>query len=392
MKKHQTAILSAIILSLSAVAAFGLPQYTGFTARNTGYVVTATDWNNEFQNYINHVNTHCIGTLNQLLSKGRILSSDGTNISALTNSGASDDNKVLTLDSAHPLGLKWTTLPSTVIENLDAQGRLTSASGSPINLSGSVGATTIYYTPFRGNVIALYESSQWKKHTFSQITISLSGLTADKNYDVFIYDSDANDTADAADVVQWTDNTNRATALATQDGVYVKTGATSRRYVGTFRTFATGTTADYSQQRYIWNYYNRVDTVGSVGLSNDSWSYSGTTWRGINGSTTTSVDLVVGVIEDQIYVTNHAVSSGTGDGVIGIGIDSTTVNDADISSPRKNSASAEYEYQVATEDGYPPAIGKHSFYPLEKALTGTVTFYGDDGGNFQTGLIVKTRY
>lgn len=101
------------ILICTSTAAFALPTYTGFTSRSSGYVVTDTDWNNEFGNFISHVNTHCIGTLNLLLAKGNILGSDGTNIAALTNAGATDDSKVLTLDSTQTLGIKWASPGTT---------------------------------------------------------------------------------------------------------------------------------------------------------------------------------------------------------------------------------------------------------------------------------------
>jgi len=386
----RTAIVAAIVLSLSSVAAYALPNYTGFTARSTGYVVTASDWNGEFQNFINHVNTHCIGTLNQLLGKGRILSSDGSSISALTNAGASDDNKILTLDSTQPLGIKWATPAGQIIANRDCSGRLTPITGNPFPGSLTTPATgTLYWTPAGGNTIDLYESSQWKKHSFSQITISLAGLTADKNYDVFIYDSDNNDTADAADVVVWTDNSNRATALVRQDGVYVKSGATSRRYVGTFRTNGTGLTTDDSGERLIWNYYNRADTFMIAGLTTDSWTYASTSFRPVNNNLAVACEIVVGVAEELTHSEYHAMASG-GDGVVGIGVDQSTSQDAEIYTQRKNSSAGEYEMLSAYK--YTPlTAGFHTIYPIEKSISGTVTFYGDDGGNIQTGLKVVTR-
>ena len=106
-KKLSSALLIFLSLFTMAAAAIALPTYSGFTTRSSGYVVTDSDWNNEFGNFISHMNTYAIGTFNQLLGKGRILTSDGTNISALTNAGAADDTKVLTLDSTTSLGVKW---------------------------------------------------------------------------------------------------------------------------------------------------------------------------------------------------------------------------------------------------------------------------------------------
>lgn len=134
------------ILICTSTAAFALPTYTGFTSRSSGYVVTDTDWNNEFGNFISHVNTHCIGTLNLLLAKGNILSSDGTNIAALTNSGAADDSKVLTLDSSQTLGIKWaspgttnmTTAGDMVYWNSGNQRLPIGTSGQVLTVSGGL--------------------------------------------------------------------------------------------------------------------------------------------------------------------------------------------------------------------------------------------------------------
>lgn len=377
------------MLSLSAVTAFALPQYTGFTTRSTGYVVTASNWNDEFQNFINHMNTHLIGTFNLLLgAKGKIMSSDSSTIGVLTNAGAGDDNKVLTLDSAQTLGLKWSTPANQIIENKDCSGRLTVTSNNPVPALGVASASTIYFTPYQGNTIDLYEGSQWKKHTFTQITISLSGLTAERNYDVFIYDSDANDTADASDLVIWTDATNRATALATQDGVFVKTGATSRRYVGTVRmTNTTGVTADESQNRLVWNYYNRIDRNFIAGLSTDSWTYGTDAWRVINNNSAAGASLVIGVNEEIFDATYYAVVSGGGDdAAVGIGKDSFTANSANIFQTHSGSSNNEFNAIQATYYEQ-PGIGFHTFYPIERVFSGNnVTFYGDNDGQVQSGM------
>lgn len=387
--KRATILACLFTLLLTAASVVALPTYTGFTSRSTGYVVTASDWNGEFSNFISHVNTYCIATLNLLLGKGRLLTSDGTNIAALTNSGAADDGKVLTLNSAATYGLAWTAPANQIVENADCHGRLTPFSGVPVATSTTSAASTIYFTPYGGNTVDLYESSQWNKHTFSEITISLSGLTTDKNFDVFIYDSDSNDTADAADVVEWTDDSTRATALATQDGVYVKTGATSRRYVGTFRTHATGETAFDSTERLIWNYYNRIDTFAIAGITTDSWTYASTSWRRINNFDV-HADIVVGVKEDIIYLDYLCMQGGSGDGICGIGIDQYTSNDADLYSEKLNSGASEYELMRAVKY-LPLAAGFHAVYPLEKARAGTITGYGDDAANIQTGLKVTMR-
>ena len=52
--------------------------------------------------------------------------------------------------------------------------------------------------------------------------------------------------------------TARATALARQDGVLVKSGATTRRYLGTVRTNGSVSFEDAPFLRHIWNVQNQV--------------------------------------------------------------------------------------------------------------------------------------
>ena len=57
----------------------------------------------------------------------------------------------------------------------------------------------------------------------------------------------------------WTNDSTRATALTTQDGVLVKTGATDYRYIGTIRINGTGGQCEDTEIfRGVWNFYNRT--------------------------------------------------------------------------------------------------------------------------------------
>src|SRR5687767_357259 len=97
------------------------------------------------------------------------------------------DGEVLTYDSGAGV---WTNLPpaggGTVLVRT-ADGRLTTETGVPISSSDRTAQSTIYYTPFDGNQIALYNGAAWALSTFTERSLALSGLTTDKNYDVFLY-------------------------------------------------------------------------------------------------------------------------------------------------------------------------------------------------------------
>src|SRR5262245_28999016 len=53
-----------------------------------------------------------------------------------------------------------------------------------------VSRTTVYFAPYLGNRIAVFDgSATWKNYSFSELSLSLSGLIANVTYDVFIYDN-----------------------------------------------------------------------------------------------------------------------------------------------------------------------------------------------------------
>src|SRR5207245_734096 len=103
-------------------------------------------------------------------------------------------------------------------------------------------------------------------------------------------------------------DTTRATALATQDGIWVKSGDSTRRYLGTIRTDSTTTTIDdgghlASQtggKRYVWNVANRVGVKLSVRDATTTWTYGSATVRQANGAAGNKVEFVIGLSEDDI--------------------------------------------------------------------------------------------
>jgi len=200
--------------------------------------------------------------------------------------------------------------------------RLTLSSGVPIPITNQDAQTTLYLTPFtgRGGQISLYYNSTWQSYQPDEISISLSGKTANKNNDVFTY---YNGSAVALELVEWTNDTTRATSLNTQDGVFVKSGDATKRYVGTIRT--TGTTGqceDSFTSRYVWNMYNRASRWSFTANTTANWSYATVAWREYNAGTGQLRFKFVLGMPQCIIVKPHGNTTGTG--YVGYAIDTTT--------------------------------------------------------------------
>jgi hypothetical protein len=213
----------------------------------------------------------------------------------------------------------------------EAQGRLTLTTATPVTTADVTGAATLYYTPYVGEVIWLYDGvSAWTAITFAEISLSLAGYTANKNYDIWIYNNSGTATLEST---IWTNDTTRATALVYQDGVLVKTGATTRRYVGTIRINATGgQTEDTATQRFVANYYNRVSRrlfscpAYADGNSQTTYTTTSLTWAEANGGTGSKVEFVScnGEIPFRVQAAAYMQHSTVRHVGIGVAIDSAS--------------------------------------------------------------------
>ncbi len=202
-----------------------------------------------------------------------------------------------------------------------AGGRLTLATGDPEN-TNTTGASTLRFTPYKGNRIALYDGSDWALYTFSEMSESLSGLSASTVYDVFAY---ANNGAVALEFVAWTNDTTRATGLAWQDGIRIKSGDATRRYIGSIRPDSNKQLTVASTTCLISNYYNRVPIRLYIYL-NDQHTYSGSyrIWTGGTSGNTVNVDMLL--LDDEMYTAGifGTFSSTSGDSIrMGFAIDGT---------------------------------------------------------------------
>lgn len=278
------------------------------------------------------------------------------------------------------LSLSAGTLSSTSAGSASTNDfRLTLTTGTPVTTADVTAAGTIYCTPYKGNQIALYSGSAWNVRTSAEFSLALSGLTSGKPYDVFCYDNGGTPTLE---FLVWTNDTTRATALAYQDGILSKSGDTTRRYLGTFYTTSTTTTESSVANRYLWNYYHRVDRRMVRNESTASWTYTTNTWRQANASSSNQLNFVIGVSEDAVTV--HAAgaarnSSAQQTAFIGIGLDSTTTNSATLM-PYANVFSTTSHY-VALNAEYigTPSAGRHylAWLEIDVTATGTTTWAGN---------------
>lgn len=278
-------------------------------------------------------------------------------------------------------------------------GRLTLTTGVPVTTTDVTGATTIYYTPYLHNGIGLYDGTSWKLYSFSELSLALGTLTADKNYDVFLYDNAGTLTLE---LTAWTNDTTRATALVLQDGVWCKTGALTRRYLGTIRTTSTtttedsggGTTTNVGGKRFVWNAYNRVPRAMAVIDTTDSWSYTTATIRQARANAGNQVEYVCGLAQDRVrakvVATAVQLSNTAAHSKAGVGVDSTTAFSGLVRGGFVGAASS-VDAAPGGEYAGVPGLGYHRLVWCESGgNAGTCSWLGDNGGDgIQSGLTAE---
>jgi hypothetical protein len=286
------------------------------------------------------------------------------------------------------------------VNNSISPYRLSTASATWIPTADATSVATIYAVIGQaGNAIALYDATMAGCYLApaSELSIALSGATASKPSDVFVYNSGTPLAPTLAlSLTAWTSTTARATSLeSTTCGFPVKSGAPSYRYLGTVYVNASNQTevsygltpaAGGSYPKcLVWNQYNRVSQAFSILDSTDTWQYTTATLRQKNADAAANnrFDFVLGASGQKINATDYAMVANSSAGVWAvnaIGLNSITAKASGSSiCYTKNTAANSYVTVVSSLDAQ-PSIGFNYIAPLESsAASGTATWVGDNG-------------
>lgn len=420
------------------------------TTENGIYVASTSEWERarDFDGTLDVLNGTCVRVRSGTANAGAIYATSGTDpivpgTSAITfsTSGIEDAANIAFATSA----TVTSATVQTAIEEVAASvvtavsgltdyssqavtgGRLTLATATPVMTSSLTAQTTVYFTPYLNNRIALYNGTAFAQHEFAELsqattdtTKSPAAVTTNSNYDLFVW-SDSG-TLRLSRGPAWSSGTSRGTGAGTTEltrikGVYVNANAITNgpaanrgTYVGTIRSngssqidyrFDSAASAGGTAARlFVWNMYNRVRIFASVHDSTDSWTYSATTFRQANGSAGMQVELVRGLNEDAvrvaygIYSTN--ATTGPTIGIVGLGLDATAsaVANAILGTGAQASSAVSISAIARSEANLLPGLGYHYIAAIERAsaTSAAVTFVGDGGSTTtaQNGLILET--
>jgi hypothetical protein len=299
--------------------------------------------------------------------------------------GVGVDGQVLVADSTQATGVKWASgAGGTALVDVSlTQGRLTLTSNDPTPTTPVTGASTLYFTPYLGNRIALYIGGAWDLRSFSQISLSLSGMTADKVYDVFAYWDSGTSAVLIERGAAWTNDTTRSTALDRQDGVWIKSGDPTRRYLGTLVATGPTTTEDSNEKSYLWN----LTAIERRTAQNDPsppafWTVTSTTITPMNGgSNVWKHYFVCGLDLFPLFArTKFQCNSGGSIYRNYICMDGTTIQVG------HHSAWAGGLITFGTDAQFYPGIGRHYLQGAERVDSGVATVYTDTGNTAYTGM------
>jgi hypothetical protein len=271
--------------------------------------------------------------------------------------------------------------------NFNNQGRLTLTSGVPVTTTDVTAAATVYWCPFNGNAISGYNGSSWATIQSPQVSLALTGLTANTNYDIFGVVSGGTLTLNA---VAWTNDTTRATAITQQDGVDVKTGALTNLLLGTIRiTGTTGQTEDSITKRFVSNRYNTVPGPMKVSDPAVTWVYSTAAWRQANANTANQLDFVCTTARHcWALVSAIAVSTTQVNVAVGVGVDAVPAATNAIMWTAGNLIAASGSLPTTAYYAGAPGAGRHFLTWIEYGGGGgTQTWIGTNSPINQSGIV-----
>lgn len=320
----------------------------------------------------------------------------------------------------------WTAInASATTQSVPApQGRLTLTSGTPVLTTDVTAATAVYYTPFIGNLVPIYNGSSMISSEFSELTLTLSSSHSASNiYDIFVFNNSgvltlvtgpAWSVATAGSCARGSGASTteltrvkglwvNAVSMTARNGSSTYTvGANLATYLGSLYMDGTNgqvtchTSFGQSRKWGVWNAYNRQPINLLAGDTTASWVYSTTTIRPSNNSTANSMTIFMGLAEQRIRVdftqtvrvATTTSNSGQAVYTIGIGWNSTTAFSGLKGSVenRVDASSSAIDFTLTTPSRYAvaPSLGINVATSLETtgttSGTPTITRFGQETG------------
>ena len=164
-------------------------------------------------------------------------------------------------------------------------GRLTLTSNTPVLTGDVTASTTVYFTPFRGDRIALYTGSFWKPYTFTELSVVVPSTTY-RLFDIFVYDNAGTLTLEA---VNWNQSTAALTNATNATPIVITSnghGLANNDLVAI--AGVNGNTAANG----IWSVQNVAANTFELEGSTGSGAYTnGGTWYKLNATRATAITL-----------------------------------------------------------------------------------------------------
>lgn len=292
------------------------------------------------------------------------------------------------------------------------QGRLTLTSGTPVITTGVTAASTVYYTPYTGQLCPVWDGAQFNLKIFAELSLTLNvNHVLNSIYDCYII-NDATDGVKLVTAPAWSniaagtgsrsgtcDQTRLAGILVNANQLTMRNGGTTYTvaanrgaYVGSL--YIDGTAGQvtchtaYGQSRKwgVWNAYNRVPVALKAGDATASWTYATATLRAANNSSANSITLFSGLAEETYdiraaQVSNSISNGGAGIGLqTGIGYNSTSAASSFAGRVMVSATSASFGLTSTSAAEYLalPALGINVVTLLEKANGSTQTMSGGE--------------
>jgi hypothetical protein len=323
----------------------------------------------------------------------------------IKDTSASDATRYVTAQSIADLASTVTTIPG---------GRLTLATATPVMTTDQSAKTTIYYTPYLGSTIPIYNGTTFTNTAFTELSVATTDTTkspaaigASKVNDWFVWNDSG--TMRIGHGPDWTSDTTRSagTALTLVNGIYlndatITNGPAASRgtYVGTTRSNSSsqlnwvlgGDANDGSAASlYVWNMYNRVSVGKTIRDTRASHSWTTGSFQGINGATGMRVNIVTGLNEEccTVSYTHIALTSSASTPMAGgVGLDSTSTNSGSTGYTILLSGASNIVSSGSFFSGT-VGLGVHYLAALEWGGTGAVQYGSSTPA--QNGMAYNTR-